>query len=190
MEYGNITCIGLLSAFQHCYTNPSNPLILLPVQARVKKRFQTLRKKQNNCDKSRECTLCKHPSTQVLMQPFQFLTLELWSPVAIGSKKQNDLRRVWQIQFDRFPHKTDFVFFLPMLCNQISSQDHNYQGVLSKNGDMDQYLRTDHMFGNWGSMRSCPFDKSCFFFISENKTNIANGKMDLGVQFFHQSNCF
>ena len=47
-----------------------------------------------------------------------FLTLELWSPVAIGSKKQNDLRRVWQIQFDRFPHKTDFVFFLPMLCKK------------------------------------------------------------------------
>ena len=129
-----------------------------------KKGFKLWEKKQNNCDKSRECTLCKHLPTQVLMQPFQFLTLELWSPVAIGSKKQNDLRRVWQIQFDRFPHKTDFVFFLPMLCNQISSQDHNYQGVLSKNGDMDQYLRTDRMCGNWGSMRSCPFDKSCFFF--------------------------
>ena len=37
MEYGNITCIGLLSAFQHCYTNSLIPSLL---QARLKKRFQ------------------------------------------------------------------------------------------------------------------------------------------------------
>ena len=43
MEYGNITCIGLHSAFQRCYTNS---LILLLVQARFKKRFQTLRRKK------------------------------------------------------------------------------------------------------------------------------------------------
>ena len=51
---------------------------------------------------------------------YKISTLELWSPDASGSKKQIDLRRVWQIQFDRFPHKTHFVFFLPILCNQIT----------------------------------------------------------------------
>ena len=186
MEYGNITCIGLLSAFQHCYTNS---LILLLLKARFKNRFQTLRKKQNNCDKSRECTLCKHPPTQVLMQPFQFLTLELWSPVAIGSKKQNDLRRVWQIQFDRFPHKTDFVFFLPMLCKKSVVRATITKVCWAK---MVTWI-------NIAGPIICVAIEEVWdlvhstipaFFISKNKTNIATGTMDLGVEFFHQSNCF
>ena len=163
MEYGNITCIGLLSAFQHCYTNS---LILLLLQARFKKRFQTLRKKTKQLWQKQGVHLVQtslYSSSDATISIFNFGTLITrcnWIKETEWFEKSltDSIRQV---------STQNFVFFLPMLCNQISSQDHNHQGVLSKNGDMDQYRRTDHMCGNWGSVRSCPFDKSCFFHLKK-----------------------